>query len=68
MIGIIKIKEDNMPKKTPQQELDDIAGQIMKTLIGFCIKKKIENPLLRITADVNDGSKYMLIFERVDLE
>ncbi len=57
-----------MPKKTIKLREKSATGQAVKILLEFCLKEKIENPMLVATIDVSDGSKYKLIFERVDLE
>ncbi len=56
-----------MPKDILNKKANKASREAIKILIEFCITEKIENPMMVTTADVSDGSRYKLIFERVDL-
>lgn len=57
-----------MPKKTVKLRENSATGQAIKILIEFCIDKKIEYPIIEAIAEVSDGSRYKLTFERIDFD
>ena len=51
-------------KETPLS----IAAQAGKTLVEFCMSEKIDNTKIEVTLNVTSGERYVLKFERVDLD
>jgi len=56
------------PKQTPHNKVMKAGGKSLQLLIETCINNGIENPKIEIQANVTDGSKYVLKFERIDLD
>lgn len=45
-----------------------IMNPFVKKLIEFSIAEGMENPKFSVEAEVKDGFKYRLVFERTDLD
>jgi len=55
-----------MTKK--QKAVNEMAKQVIKSMIEFCYENKIENPKITFTGNVEGGEIYKLVFERIDLD
>jgi len=53
---------------TQTQKVNKVVAKNIKSLIEFCINEKIHNPKITVEANVTDGAKYRLVFERIDLD
>lgn len=53
---------------TKEERLKKKLTRILIQCIKISLNEKMDNPKFEITADVSDGSKYRLIFERTDLD
>lgn len=53
---------------TKEERLKTMLSQIIAKCIELSIDENMDNPKFEITADVTDGSKYRLFFERTDLD
>lgn len=57
-----------MSSKKQQKKVNEVAGEVIKNLIEFCVNESIVNPKITMDATVSDGAKYRLVFERIDLD
>lgn len=55
-------------KKSKYDNVMDAGGKAIKILLEVCMKNGIENPKIEIDVNATDGSKYILKFERIDLD
>lgn len=51
-----------------QDKVNQVAVNVIKELIEFCLNEKIENPKITMDAKITDGERYRLVFERIDLD
>lgn len=65
---IERMLEAKQPTEKENQLILKLIGNMAIRLLKFCHKHGFENPAFSVDVSINTGEKYVIKFERVDLD